>query len=321
MMDIVWAEDSGADQFLIQSVLDERAPPLRVAFASDGEEALRLVSKHRPAVVVLDVRMPGLGGIAALRRLRADARSAAAKVIMFSSTAEAKELEEARALGAIAAVQKPMDFDEFKAAVRAIAKQAVEIRLGDARAAMSPASAGKHHVLFWDSEWSLMESVKQFLQAGLRRGDGTIALATPAHLARLQRDFAGSDTVWLSTDDVCKAIRVAGRYDLKRFGDLFERAVATASKGGKRSVSCFGELVAVLQEGGDGAAAAELETIGQAAAAANPDTLSILCSYPVTSFTSTEAMERACRLHASHELSGRAPLGRRPLPPTAVPVQ
>lgn len=307
MMDIVWVEDSGTDQVLIRSVLDETDPPLKVAFAGDGEAALRLVNKHGPPVVVLDVRMPGLSGVDVLERLRRDAGTAASKVIAFSSTTDARELKAMRDLGALACVQKPMDFGQFRAAVRAIARHALEVRLQDARSHL-PVLRGRHHVLFWESEMALLDATRLFLREGLARGAGAVVLATPAHVARLRRDLRGQDVVWLETDEMHKAVRNAGRYDIKRFEGVLRAAIDTASRGGARPVVCFGEYVAVLQASGEGDVAAAIEAVGQRAAADDPDRLSVLCAYPVSSFATTQSLERACLLHTSHQLGGRVEL-------------
>lgn len=311
-MDIVWAEDSGADQFLIQSVLDEVDPALQVAFASDGPAALRLVQRHAPAVVVLDVRMPGLSGIEVLRRLRRDPATAASNVVVFTSTTEARDLGAVRDLGALACVQKPTDLEAFRVAVRAIARQALEARLQEARS-HRPAARGTHHVLFWDSEPGLVEAAHSFIEDGLRRGHGAIVLATPEHLARLRRDLAGQDVVWLDTDAVRRQVRSGSRYDIARFEQILGQARATASRGGKRPVTCFGELVAVLQAQGEDDAAAALETVGQRAAAAEPDGIFILCAYPVTAFGTSHALERACLVHTNHAWPSR-PAPMRPGP-------
>ena len=121
---IVWAEDSGADQMLVQGVLDELDPPVDVAFASDGEEAVRLAAQHRPGLVVLDLRMPRLDGLGALRRLRGDGATAAIPVLVFSSATPPADVAAARALGVLGCIEKPMDFNGFRRAVRGIVAHA-----------------------------------------------------------------------------------------------------------------------------------------------------------------------------------------------------
>jgi two-component system response regulator (stage 0 sporulation protein F) len=86
-----------------------------VATASSGEEALRTLPEHRPAVVLLDVRMPGLDGVEVLRRIRAMDESVA--VIMVTANEDVELARETLKLGAFDYVAKPFDFSYLDQAV------------------------------------------------------------------------------------------------------------------------------------------------------------------------------------------------------------
>lgn len=72
MIRVVLADDHPAVRAGIRQFL-ERDPAIQVVGeAGDGEEALMLVARHRPDVLVLDLRMPRLSGLEVIRRLRAE---------------------------------------------------------------------------------------------------------------------------------------------------------------------------------------------------------------------------------------------------------
>jgi len=87
-----------------------------IADASSGDEAVRLAHRHRPHVVLLDVRMAGGDGLSALGRLREELP--AIPVIMFSSYDNPTYVARAVALGAVGYLVKNASRDEIIAAVR-----------------------------------------------------------------------------------------------------------------------------------------------------------------------------------------------------------
>ncbi|HLW69647.1 MAG TPA: response regulator transcription factor [Candidatus Binataceae bacterium] len=90
-----------------------------VAEAADAQTALALAPKTRPRVVMMDLEMPGMDGIAATRRLRQAAPNA--KVILLSAYDEEKDVVEAlTAAGAAGYLLKSDAPDELLSAVRAV---------------------------------------------------------------------------------------------------------------------------------------------------------------------------------------------------------
>jgi DNA-binding NarL/FixJ family response regulator len=90
-----------------------------VAEAADGDEAIRMARRHRPDVVMLDVRMPGTDGLAVLGHLRADLPATA--VLMFSSYDNPTYIARAMALGAAGYLVKNASRDEIISAIRRVA--------------------------------------------------------------------------------------------------------------------------------------------------------------------------------------------------------
>src|SRR5438876_3901830 len=72
----------------------------RVLEASDGEEALRLVGRAQPDLVLLDVHLPGMDGPEVCRHLRADEATRAVHVLMLTAATEADDRRRGREAGA-----------------------------------------------------------------------------------------------------------------------------------------------------------------------------------------------------------------------------
>jgi len=121
---ILWAEDAPDDQYLIRSVLEGLPDVPQVRFVRDGLQALHEAGRSPPRLLVLDVNMPMLDGVEALRRLRSDLRLDGTPVVMFSTSGDAAEVERCRRLGADDYVRKPIAFDEFSSAVLGIVARA-----------------------------------------------------------------------------------------------------------------------------------------------------------------------------------------------------
>jgi len=119
-MVVVWAEDADGDQVLIRSSLDGVPGAPRIRFVPDGAQAVAEVRRQRPKLVVLDINMPNVNGIEALRRLRANPEFRDIPVVMFSTARNDDEVHACQDLGIKAFVQKPTTYDDFSQAVRAI---------------------------------------------------------------------------------------------------------------------------------------------------------------------------------------------------------
>jgi DNA-binding response OmpR family regulator len=79
--------------------------------AASGEEALRLVESDPPHVVVLDVMMPGLGGIEVLDRIKG--RYPGIQVVLLTGMTCTIDSDEARRRGAFDCLMKPLNIDEL----------------------------------------------------------------------------------------------------------------------------------------------------------------------------------------------------------------
>jgi diguanylate cyclase (GGDEF)-like protein len=99
-----------------------------VAVARDGNEALEQAFALRPALIVLDVMMPGLDGFEVCRRLRADPRTSQTPVIILTAKSMTADKVVGLTAGADDYVLKPFDPVELVARVRTTLQRAAELR-------------------------------------------------------------------------------------------------------------------------------------------------------------------------------------------------
>ncbi|MCM3567174.1 response regulator [Neobacillus mesonae] len=106
------------DQFGIRILLNEvfQKEGYKTFQAANGVQALDIVTKHSPDLVLLDMKIPGMDGIEILKRMKVidpDIR-----VIIMTAYGELDMIQEAKDLGAITHFAKPFDIDDIRAAVK-----------------------------------------------------------------------------------------------------------------------------------------------------------------------------------------------------------
>jgi DNA-binding NarL/FixJ family response regulator len=89
-----------------------------VGSASDGEQALRLAAEHRPDVVIMDLRMPGMDGTAATALLRE--RLPSARVLVLTTYADDDAIMPALRAGALGYLTKDASAEQIEVAIRAV---------------------------------------------------------------------------------------------------------------------------------------------------------------------------------------------------------
>jgi DNA-binding response OmpR family regulator len=90
-----------------------------VQSAADGQEALRLVPDAKPALLLLDVMMPGISGFDVLTKLRADETTKSLPIIMLTAKAETDDVERGLVLGANDYMIKPFSPRELMNRIQA----------------------------------------------------------------------------------------------------------------------------------------------------------------------------------------------------------
>ena len=101
---------------LMQGMLGQR-PDIELELAALPEEGLAMARAAPPALVLLDIQLPGIDGFEVLERLRADALTAGIPVIAVSANAMPADRERAQAAGFDEYMTKPIDLDRLLAAV------------------------------------------------------------------------------------------------------------------------------------------------------------------------------------------------------------
>jgi CheY-like chemotaxis protein len=116
MRRIVVAEDDAPSRELVREILESEG--YEVVEAADGGEALAKIKETKPDLVLLDIRMPVLGGFAVLEQLKRDQSFSSLRVIAL--TAYGMEDDRARMLAAgfDAHLSKPLDANKLKTQVK-----------------------------------------------------------------------------------------------------------------------------------------------------------------------------------------------------------
>jgi two-component system, response regulator len=89
-----------------------------IVVAGDGEQALRLLlpgegQPLRPALILLDIKLPKVDGLEVLRAIRDDQRTRSLPVVVLTTSSEERDIVESYRLGANSFVRKPVVFEEF----------------------------------------------------------------------------------------------------------------------------------------------------------------------------------------------------------------
>ncbi|MET0333665.1 MAG: response regulator [Rhizobacter sp.] len=114
--DVLVVDDNPVNLELASVVL--RHAGLLVATAEDASSALREIGRARPRVVLMDIQMPGVDGLAVIEQLRADARFNDLVIVAFTAYAMKGDRERLLAAGCNGYLSKPIEVATFAAQVR-----------------------------------------------------------------------------------------------------------------------------------------------------------------------------------------------------------
>lgn len=117
---ILLVEDTEDDIELTRRALKQNRLTNPLIVARDGQEALDylLGDGELPAIILLDLQLPKIGGLDVLRRLKAEPRTRLIPIIILTSSREERDVVEGYSNGANSYIRKPVDFSQFTEAVR-----------------------------------------------------------------------------------------------------------------------------------------------------------------------------------------------------------
>lgn len=127
-VEIVLIEDNPADVEMTLNALKGRNLANKVKVITDGEEALDYLfnvcatagQEGCPLLILLDLKLPKVGGLEILEKIRSDDRTKMIPVVVLTSSAEERDRVESYKLGVNSYIVKPVDFDSFAEVVSEI---------------------------------------------------------------------------------------------------------------------------------------------------------------------------------------------------------
>jgi DNA-binding NarL/FixJ family response regulator len=116
---LVLVEDNQVFREALELLLGLRSDIVVVASVSEGSAAADAVREHRPDVVLMDYRLPGLDGVQATRAVREASPGVA--VVCLTASANLREVDALFEAGAVACLSKDQELDEIVEAIRSAA--------------------------------------------------------------------------------------------------------------------------------------------------------------------------------------------------------
>lgn len=134
---LLLVEDNADDEALALRAFRNSEYVTRVVVVRDGAEALDYLfgtgqysgrdTNEQPRLILLDMKLPKLNGLDVLRRIRQDERTRFHPVVLMTSSRQESDIIAGYSLGANSYVQKPVNFDEFSAAMQDLCRYWMQI--------------------------------------------------------------------------------------------------------------------------------------------------------------------------------------------------
>ncbi|MBK8358167.1 MAG: PAS domain S-box protein [Comamonadaceae bacterium] len=118
---VLYVEDNPANLELVEQLI-ERRPDLRLLSAADGSLGIEFARAHRPDVILMDIHLPGISGVEAMKVLRADPATAHIPIIALSANAVPRDIAAGLEAGFFCYLTKPIKVSLFTEALDAALK-------------------------------------------------------------------------------------------------------------------------------------------------------------------------------------------------------
>jgi two-component system cell cycle response regulator DivK len=118
MSTILIVEDNETNMKLARDVL--QAKGYATLEAVTGEDGVRLAIERRPDLILMDIQLPGINGIEALRQVRADPACAAIPIIAFTASVMQGDRSQIQAAGFDGFIGKPINLKDFLDTVKRV---------------------------------------------------------------------------------------------------------------------------------------------------------------------------------------------------------
>lgn len=129
-VEILYVEDNPNDLELTMHAFNKNHLANNILIARDGEEALSLLFgtdkdpdseiSNSPKVILLDLKLPKVSGLEVLQKVKSDGRTKMIPVVVLTSSKEERDIIESYRLGVNSYIVKPVDFEKFIDAMRAL---------------------------------------------------------------------------------------------------------------------------------------------------------------------------------------------------------
>lgn len=312
---VLVVEDFAPFRRVLCDLLQERPDVVIVGEATNGLDAVRQAAALRPDVVVLDIWLPLLSGVAAADQIRAQIPNA--RLMFVTNESSTEVVEYAFTQGGHGYVYKPRVRRDIHPVFDAVVRGGRFVGGGSERIARGDSlAAHRHEVLFYSNDDVLIAALSRFVTRGLHDGNVVLVALTDAHARSLRRRLQETEV------DLELAIGQQ-RYVLVNISELLARAMVNGWPDPGRCLDAAADLTAGVRTGPDGQHA-RIVTCGECSpliwASGHPEVAirfehlwdeiarshqwDVLCAYPATVRSEHgESVRHLCAEHTAVEIA------------------